>query len=458
MYARRSICVLLGLALVIVAQTPPAAQTRPAAAADIPRLQFEKYALPNGLEVILSQNRRLPVVAVNLWYHVGPANEEPGRTGFAHLFEHMMFQGSKHVPPDGHFQLLEKAGATGLNGTTDYDRTNYFETVPANQLELALWLESDRMGYLLEKVDQAALSNQQDVVRNERRQSVENQPYGLAEETIVQTLFPKGHPYFGNVIGSHEDIQAVKLDDVNRFFRQYYAPNNASVAIVGDFDVMETKRLVEKYFGGLKTWPGRPSDLRRYSSCHGGTARGGPVARRAPTCLHDLADPAHLQGWRCGRRGGRQHPRRRAVEPAIQGAGLRKADRPERCGVSELSDSRLDVPDPGDGAARAHRRGTRARNRRGAGKASSAGALVARNRAGAEHDRDRDHRRAGAIGRVWRCRRQVESVQPLSPNPRLSGEGHSAIPRRHPSHAAGVCTRSAHDKYPRGGPRGSGSA
>ena len=258
MYARRSICVLLGLALVIVAQTPPAAQTRPAAAADIPRLQFEKYSLPNGLEVILSQNRRLPVVAVNLWYHVGPANEEPGRTGFAHLFEHMMFQGSKHVPPDGHFQLLEKAGATGLNGTTDYDRTNYFETVPANQLELALWLESDRMGYLLEKVDQAALSNQQDVVRNERRQSVENQPYGLAEEAIVQTLFPKGHPYFGNVIGSHEDIQAVKLDDVNRFFRQYYAPNNASVAIVGDFDVMDTKRLVEKYFGGLRRGPAVP--------------------------------------------------------------------------------------------------------------------------------------------------------------------------------------------------------
>ncbi|MBM3820239.1 MAG: insulinase family protein, partial [Acidimicrobiia bacterium] len=137
--------------------------------ADIPRLDFETYTLPNGLDVILRQDRRLPVVAVNLWYHVGPANEEPGRTGFAHLFEHMMFQGSKHVPPDGHFQLLEAAGATGLNGTTDYDRTNYFETVPANQLALALWLEADRMGYLLEKVDQAALSNQQDVVRNERR-------------------------------------------------------------------------------------------------------------------------------------------------------------------------------------------------------------------------------------------------------------------------------------------------
>ena len=163
-----------------------------------------------------------------------------------------MFQSSKHVPPDSHFKLLEAAGASDINGTTDYDRTNYFETVPSNQLELALWLESDRMGYLLDKVDQAALSNQQDVVRNERRQSVENQPYGLAEETLIQNLFPKGHPYYGNVIGSHEDIQAVKLDDVRRFFKQYYSPNNASLAIVGDFDPALAKSLVEKYFSTLK--------------------------------------------------------------------------------------------------------------------------------------------------------------------------------------------------------------
>jgi zinc protease len=227
-------------------------------AADLPKVAVEKYALPNGLEVILSRDTRLPMVAVNLWYHVGPANEEAGRTGFAHLFEHMMFQSSKNVPPDAHLRMLEAAGASDLNGTTDYDRTNYYETVPANQLELALWLESDRMGYLLEKVDQASLSNQQDVVRNERRQSVENQPYGMAEEKLVQTLFPKGHPYYGNVIGSHEDIQAAKLDDVRRFFRQYYAPNNASLAIVGDFDPAETKMLVEKYFGTLKRGPAVP--------------------------------------------------------------------------------------------------------------------------------------------------------------------------------------------------------
>jgi zinc protease len=229
------------------------------AAADVPRIAFEKYTLPNGLDVILSRDGRVPMVAVNLWYHVGPANEEPGRTGFAHLFEHMMFQSSKHVPPDSHFKLLEAAGASDINGTTDYDRTNYFETVPANQLELALWLESDRMGYLLDKVDQAALSNQQDVVRNERRQSIENQPYGLAEEALVQSLYPKGHPYYGNVIGSHEDIQAVKLDDVRRFFRQFYSPNNASLAIVGDFDPAQAKALVEKYFGTLKRGPEVPA-------------------------------------------------------------------------------------------------------------------------------------------------------------------------------------------------------
>src|SRR5687767_2672888 len=257
MYTRVSFRLFASAALAVACLATLLAQDR-ATPTDIPRLAFEKYTLPNGLDVILSQDRRLPMVAVNLWYHVGPANEEPGRTGFAHLFEHMMFQSSKHVPPDSHFPLLEAAGATGVNGTTDYDRTNYFETVPSNQLDLALWLESDRMGYLLEKVDQAALSNQQDVVRNERRQNVENRPYGMAEEAMVQSLFPKGHPYYGSVIGSHEDIQAVKLVDVNRFFRQFYAPNNASLAIVGDIDTAATKQLVEKYFGTLKRGPAVP--------------------------------------------------------------------------------------------------------------------------------------------------------------------------------------------------------
>jgi zinc protease len=229
-----------------------------APAGDIPKLDVEKYTLPNGLEVILSEDHRVPLVGVDVWYHVGPAHEAPGRTGFAHLFEHMMFQGSKHIESDAHFRLLAGAGATGVNGTTNFDRTNYFETMPSNQLELALWLESDRMGYLLETVDQAKLSNQQDVVRNERRQSYENRPYGIVEEAMFQALFPKGHPYHGMVIGSHADIQAAKLDDVRDFFRQYYAPNNATIAIAGDIDKAATKKLIEKYFGSLKRGPAVP--------------------------------------------------------------------------------------------------------------------------------------------------------------------------------------------------------
>jgi zinc protease len=252
---------LLAVLVSLPVQSPaaaPASATVPAVGSDVPDIAFEKYTLPNGLEVILSQDRRLPMVAVNLWYHVGPANEDAGRTGFAHLFEHMMFQSSKHVPSDAHFKLLEGAGASDINGTTDFDRTNYFETLPSNQLELALWLESDRMGYLLDVLDQAALSNQQDVVRNERRQSVENQPYGIVQERLFQLLFPKGHPYYANVIGSHEDIQAAKLEDVQKFFRTFYAPNNASLAIVGDFETAEVKRLVAKYFGSLKSGPPVP--------------------------------------------------------------------------------------------------------------------------------------------------------------------------------------------------------
>ena len=164
------------------------------AGAPVIRLDYEKYTLANGLEVILRQDARLPIVGVNLWYHVGPANEAAGRTGFAHLFEHMMFQASGHTENDSYFKHLEAAGASMVNGTTDFDRTNYMEDVPASQLELALWLESDRMGFLLDKLDQVMLSNQQDVVRNERRQSTENAPYGLGEEEVAHQLFPQGHP------------------------------------------------------------------------------------------------------------------------------------------------------------------------------------------------------------------------------------------------------------------------
>jgi zinc protease len=245
-------------AFLLVALTAVLSLSAQSPGSDIPKLDIEKYTLANGLEVVLSEDHRVPLVGVGIWYHVGPAHEAPGRTGFAHLFEHMMFQGSKHIENDAHFRLLAGAGATGINGTTNFDRTNYFETMPSNQLEVALWLESDRMGYLLEKVDQAKLSNQQDVVRNERRQSTENRPYGIVEEAMYQALFPNGHPYHGVVIGSHEDIQAVRLDDVREFFRQYYAPNNATLAIAGDIDRAATKKLVEKYFGTLKPGPAVP--------------------------------------------------------------------------------------------------------------------------------------------------------------------------------------------------------
>jgi zinc protease len=235
-----------------------AAWAAPNASVAAPEIKYEKYTLKNGLEVILSENHRLPLVAVDLWYHVGPANERAGRTGFAHLFEHMMFEGSQHVGAKEHFRFLEAAGASDINGTTDFDRTNYFETLPSNQLELALWLESDRMGYLLGKLDNERLTNQRDVVRNERRQSTENTPYGLVEEELYHQLFPNDHPYYADVIGSHRDIDAARIDDVREFFRQYYTPNNASLTITGDIDPAQAKAWVEEYFGSIPSGPPVP--------------------------------------------------------------------------------------------------------------------------------------------------------------------------------------------------------
>jgi zinc protease len=200
-----------------------------------PHSEFEKYELANGLEVSVSEDHRLPLASVNLWYHVGPMYEKPGRTGFPDLFEHMMFQGSKNVAEKAQFRYLEASGASDINGTTDFDRINYFETLPSNQCELGLWLEGDRIGFLLETLDGPKLANQRDVVRNERRQGIENSPHGLPEETMFQALYPAPHPYHGVVIGSHADIEAANLNDVREFFRQCYTPNNASVVIVGDF-------------------------------------------------------------------------------------------------------------------------------------------------------------------------------------------------------------------------------
>ncbi|HEY4048954.1 MAG TPA: pitrilysin family protein [Acidobacteriaceae bacterium] len=224
----------------------------------IPDIKYETYKLPNGLQVILHRDTRLPLVGVDIWYHVGPRNERAGRTGFAHLFEHMMFQGSQHVGEKSHIKNLESAGATGINGTTSFDRTNYFETVPSNQIETALWLESDRMGFLLDTLNRAKLTNQQDVVRNERRQSLENRPYGLVDEAMFHELFPADHPYHARVIGSHADIEAARLEDVRQFFMQYYSPNNATLSIAGDIDIAGTKGLIDKYFGPIPQGPPVP--------------------------------------------------------------------------------------------------------------------------------------------------------------------------------------------------------
>jgi zinc protease len=217
-----------------------------------PELPFVKYTLPNGLEVILHEDHRVPTVVVDVWFKVGSKDEQPGRTGFAHLFEHVMFQGSKHVGEDKHFALLQKAGVSNANGSTSEDRTNYFEVVPANQLELALWLESDRMGFLLDRPGlQETFDGQRDVVKNERRQRVENRPMGLVNKVTIEALFPANHPYHHEVIGSMDDLTGASLDDVRRFFNRWYVPNNATLVIAGDFDPARTKALVEQYFGPI---------------------------------------------------------------------------------------------------------------------------------------------------------------------------------------------------------------
>lgn len=222
----------------------------------------ERHTLENGLTVVLAPDSSIPIVAVNLWYGVGSRNEREGRTGFAHLFEHMMFQGSEHVPKGRHFELLETAGGS-MNATTWFDRTNYFETLPAHQLDLALWLEADRMGWLLSALDQEKLDNQRDVVRNERRQRYDNQPYGDWDERMQALVFPPDHPYHHTVIGSMEDLALASVEDVEAFFRTYYVPNNAVLTVAGDFSSPDALMRASRYFaeipsgGSIPAVPGR---------------------------------------------------------------------------------------------------------------------------------------------------------------------------------------------------------
>ncbi len=236
------------------------------------RIPADQHTLANGLRVVLSEDHATPVVAVNLWYHVGSANEREGRTGFAHLFEHMLFQGSANVGANEHFEIVQRAGGT-LNGSTWLDRTNYHETLPSHHLELALWLEADRMARLLPAMTQEKLDTQRDVVMNERRWSVDNQPYGTWWERLPALCFPPSHPFHHSLIGSMEDLSAASLEDIAAFFRTYYTPDNAVLTICGDFDAAEARRMVERHFGPIARGGGRPA-------------------------LGDLSLPESFGGWR----------------------------------------------------------------------------------------------------------------------------------------------------------------
>jgi zinc protease len=241
--------------LLVFLAAPAFAQTStPAPKIELPYTQF---TLPNGLRVILHEDHSVPMVTVNMWYHVGSAREKEKRTGFAHLFEHLMFMGSGHVKPGEFDEWLEAAGGDN-NGSTETDRTNYWINVPATSLELALFLESDRMGYLLDSMTPKTVDAQRDVVKNERRQSYENRPYGMAEILIGEMLYPPGHPYHWPVIGYMEDLTAASYDDVVAFFKKYYAPSNASLVVAGDLVPAEARRLIEKWFGDVK--PGPPPE------------------------------------------------------------------------------------------------------------------------------------------------------------------------------------------------------
>ena len=235
----------------------PARQVAAAPAAPRVQVAYTQFTLPNGLHVILHEDHTVPMVSVNMWYHVGSAREKPGRTGFAHLFEHLMFEGSAHVKPGEFDTLLEAVGGEN-NGSTENDRTNYWENVPSNAIEIPLFLESDRMGYLVDSLSPTRVEAQRNVVKNERRQSYENRPYGMADIALSEMLFPEGHPYHWPVIGYMEDLTAATYDDVVEFFRKYYGPNNASLVVAGDINPAAARNLVEKWFSDVKR--GMPVD------------------------------------------------------------------------------------------------------------------------------------------------------------------------------------------------------
>ena len=326
--------------------------------------------MPNGLNVILHRDTSVPVVSVNVWYHVGSGNERPGRTGFAHLFEHVMFEGSMHVPEGSFDTWLEAAGGNN-NGSTTNDRTNYYEDLPANALELALFLESDRMGFLLDDKAPDKINGQRDVVKNEKRQSVDNQPYGQAFIELPAMLYPPGHPYSWSTIGSMEDLTAASFEDVARFFRTYYVPSNASLVIAGDIDVAATRKLVEKWFSDVPAGKPVPPLTRADRRCSTASrTRPSPIACSCRACT-----------WRGTRRrcSSPATPTMDIVSNLLSGGknsrlyrapGLRHADRAGRAGRAAIAGARQQLRDHRDGAARTVARQDPGGDRRGARQAA----------------------------------------------------------------------------------------
>ena len=429
---------------VAAAATPSA--SLPATAPASPTIPFTKYKLENGLEVILAPDKRLPVVAVNLWYHVGAANETPDRTGFAHLFEHMMFTGTKHSARGESERLLEAAGGADSNASTGLDRTNYFDTVPANQLALALWTHADRMGYLLDALDQKALSNQQDVVRNERRETTENRPYGIVDEALYHELFPPGHPYRPAVIGSHADIQAAKLADVRDFFKRYYRPNNATLVIAGDFDPANARRLVQRYFGSFTRGADVPKPAVVTPPIDG--ERRLEVTDRIELPRVDLAwlTPPAFSARRRRARRRRRDPRRRQVEPAVQEARVREGARAERRRLAGFERADVDLRHPGGRASRAtRRRSWRRRSTRSSQSSRPTGPTQA------EVDRAGARTSIGLFGTPaagQHPREPAQSLQPVHRRPRLPRAGSGALS---PHHARRRAARDRRRAAPRTG-------
>ena len=283
------------LAALAVAAASPAgrAQTDAGPTASEPAItvEYERFRLGNGLDVILHRDASTPVVSVNTWYHVGSARESTGRTGFAHLFEHLMFEGSGHVPEGAIDTWIEAAGGS-TNGSTTTDRTNYYVDAASNALDLALFLDADRMASLLDAMSPESVDGQRDVVKNERRQSYENRPYGLAFSLLGQTLYPAGHPYHWPVIGSMEDLSAASFQDVEQFYRTYYTPNNASLVVAGDIDVAEARRLVEKWYGSIPRGPALPPQAVAQPELTGETRLVHPDAVQLPRLYLAWHSPA----------------------------------------------------------------------------------------------------------------------------------------------------------------------